>query len=297
MRLAPNDFRDPPLKRGRIELPKGFHLRDPKGRRHLSRKLADLQLKEVRPPRDENRDAELQALDRAIESHPVHDCPELGRHLHFADRAARLEKEISTTDRRIRRRAGTLARRFELVLEVLETFRYVDRWVLTEKGETLRAVYNESDLLVVEALERGLFDGLDPAELAAMCSTLVYEPRGPETGVVYELPTPKCREVWVQLLRLWRGIKREEEKRGLDLTREPDPGFGGRVYAWASGAPLDQVLGEGDPAGDFVRVMKQLTDLLRQLESVVPEESLRSVVRDAIDGIQRGVVAYSSVDI
>ena len=297
MRLAPNDFRDPPLERGRIELPKGFHLRDPKARRHLARKLADLELKALRPPRDENRDAELAALDRAIGSHPVHDCPELGRHLHFADRAARLEKEISTTDRRIRRRSGTLARRFELVLEVLERFRYVDRWVLTSKGETLRAVYNESDLLVVEALEIGLFDGLDHAELAAICSTLVYEPRGPETGVVYELPTPKCKEVWVELLRSWRGIKREEEKRGLDLTREPDPGFAGRVYGWASGAPLDEVLGEDDPAGDFVRVMKQLTDLLRQLEGVVSEDTLRTTVRDAIEGIQRGVVAYSSVDI
>ena len=297
IRLAPNDLRDPPLARGRIVLPKGFHLRDPKARRHLARKLADLDLHPAETRRDERSDKAVRSLDRAIESHPVHACPELGRHLHYADRAARLEKELSTTDRRIRRRTGTLARRFELVLEVLERFHYVERWALTSKGDVLRGVYNESDMLVVEALEAGLFEGLDHAELAAMCSTLVYEPRGPETGIVHELPTRRCKEVWRELLRLWRGIKREEEMRGLDLTREPDPGFGGRVYGWASGAPLDEVLGEDDPAGDFVRVMKQLTDLLRQLEDVVTEEVLRSTVRDAIDGIQRGVVAYSSVDI
>ena len=43
--------------------------------------------------------------------------------------------------------------------------------------------------------------------------------------------------------------------------------------------------------------MKQLTDLLRQLEEVAPSEPLRTTVRAAIDGVQRGVVAYSSVDI
>ena len=98
-------------------------------------------------------------------------------------------------------------------------------------------------------------------------------------------------------MRLWRTIKKEEEQRALDLTREPDPGFAQRVYRWCSGAPLEEVLGEDDPAGDFVRVMKQLTDLLRQLEEVAPGERLRATVKDAVDGIQRGVVAYSSVAI
>lgn len=242
-------------------------------------------------------DDEIRVLDRGIESHPVHGCPDLGRHLHYAERAVRLEKEIAAVDRRVKRRTGTLARRFELVLEILEHLDYVKNWTLTSKGDVLRAVYNESDLLVVEALERGLFDDLDASELAAVCSTLVYEPRGPETGVLHELPTPATKSVWAELMRLWRTIKKQEEQRGLDLTREPDPGFATRVHRWASGAPLEDVLGEDDPAGDFVRVMKQLTDLLRQVEEVAPSEDLGGRVRAAIDGIQRGVVAYSSVDI
>ncbi|MEA2516999.1 MAG: ATP-dependent helicase HelY, partial [Actinomycetota bacterium] len=297
VRFTPNDFRDPPMPRARLELPKGFHTRDPKARRHLARKLADIEMHHPRPVRQPGDDDELKALDRAIESHPVHGCPELGRHLHYAERATRLEKEISGVDRRVRRRTGTLARRFELVLEILEHLDYVKNWTLANKGDVLRAVYNESDLLVVEALEIGLLDDLDAPELAAVCSTLVYEPRGPETGVVYELPTRSSKTVWFELMRLWRQIKKQEELRGLDLTREPDAGFAQRVYKWASGAPLEDVLGPDDPAGDFVRVMKQLTDLLRQLEDVAPSESLRNKVRAAIDGVQRGVVAYSSVDI
>lgn len=296
-RFAPNDFRDAPLARGRLDLPKGFHMRDPKARRHLARKLADFEMRHPPAPRSKSDDDDMKALDRSIERHPVHGCPELGRHLHYAERATRLEKEVSGIDRRVRRRTGTLARRFELVLEILEHLDYVKNWTLTTKGDALRSVYNESDLLVVEALEQGLFDDLDASELAAICSTLVYEPRGPETAVTYELPTAATKEVWVEVMRLWRTIKKEEEQRGLDLTREPDPGFASRVYRWCSGAPLEEVLDENDPAGDFVRVMKQLTDLLRQLQEVAPGERLRGTLKGAVDGIQRGVVAYSSVAI
>ena len=194
VRFGPGDLRDPPQPIARIDLPKGFHVRDPKGRRHVARRLADLEVPERPRTRARPRsDSELEALDRAIERHPVHGCPELGRHLHYAERAARLEKEIAGIDRRVRRRTGTLARRFELVLEILIELGYVKDWTLTNRGEVLKAVYNESDLLVVEALETGLFDSLVPADLAAVCSTLVYEPRGPETGVVGDLPTAAAR--------------------------------------------------------------------------------------------------------
>ena len=231
-------------------------------------------------------------IDR-IESHPCHACPERRRHLHFAKRAARLSREIESIDRRIRRRTTTLARRFDLVLEVLEERGYVRGWELTEKGEFLRRVYNEADLLVVEALEASVLSGLDPRDLAAVLSTVVYEPRGPEIETVAGLPTAASRAAWASMMGLWRTIRRLEEARGLDLTREPESGFASRAHDWASGARLDEVLDEEDAPGDFVRVTKQLVDLLRQLEAVV-DPDLRAKVRRAIADLQRGVVALSS---
>jgi ATP-dependent RNA helicase HelY len=193
------------------------------------------------------------------------------------------------------RRTGTLARKFRQVLRVLEHFDYVDEWKLTSKGDTLARVYNESDLLVVEALERHLLDDLQPAELAAVCSSLVYETRGPEAPVIDDLPTHASEEAWKSLMKLWRQIRKVEDTNGLELTREPDPGFAERAYAWASGAPLENVLGEGDAPGDFVRSTKQLVDLLRQLEEVAPSDELRAKVMDTVRAIHRGVVAYSSL--
>ncbi|MGH2694846.1 MAG: DEAD/DEAH box helicase, partial [Actinomycetota bacterium] len=297
VRFAPSDFRYPPLPLARLRLPDGFHVRDPRARRALARRLADVRASRgTGEARSREDGKELKSLRRAVESHPVHKCPDLSRHLHFAERAQRLQKELRGIERRINRRTGTLARRFEQVLGVLEELDYVQDWSLAPKGMTLARVYNEADLLVVEALERRLFHDLEPPELAAVLSALVYEARGPEVEAPVELPTRNTKRVFSLLMDMWHGIRREEESRGLELIREPDAGFADTAYLWASGAPLDEVLGEGDAPGDFVRVVKQLVDLMRQLVEIA-EPDLAASMSASLDGLHRGVVAYSSLEV
>ena len=300
-RFVPADFRAPPAALAKLKVPKPFDSRDAESRRKLAQQLRSVEIDrdvDVEGGREmAERTKEEKALLRAIDSHPVAACPEVRRHLQFAERAARLKKEISSIDRRVGKRTGTLARRFDQVLEVLKALHYVDGWVLTEKGETLTRVYNESDLLVVEAIERDLFAGLDAAELAAVCSSLVYQARGAEVEAPAEMPTRASAKVWGDLMRVWRRIRREEDQRGLELTREPDAGYAQRTYLWASGKPLEQVLDDDDAAGDFVRNMKQLIDLLRQLEEIATSDTLRAAVRESLAQVKRGVVAYSSVDL
>jgi ATP-dependent RNA helicase HelY len=293
-RFAPTDFSEPPSAIATLRLPKSFHMNNGRSRRDVAQQLRTAEATRSRA-HPERSAARLTDADKRVEEHPCHECPELKRHIHFAERADRLEKETAGYDRRIKRRTGTLARRFEQVLGVLESLEYVDHWLLTERGERLTRVYNESDLLVVEALEVDLFTGLDPAELAAVCSSLVYEARGPDLGIVGEMPTKASDSVWKGLMKLWRQIRREEESRSLELTREPDPGFAVKAHMWASGKPLEIVLEEDDAPGDFVRSVKQLIDLLRQLEEVAPSKELAACVSEAIAGLSRGVVAYSSV--
>jgi ATP-dependent RNA helicase HelY len=298
VRLAPAEFRLPPQPIGRVRLPEGFHIRDARARRHVARKLERV---ERVPESDDGRAFEpkpLRALRKSVEEHPCHSCPDIGRHLHFGERARRLEKELAGIERRINRRTSTLSRRFEEVLAILEGAGYVDNWTLTRKGDVLTRIYNEADLLAVEALTSGLFDDLDGPELAALCSTLVFEARGPDVATPpATMPTEGGRRVWKNLMALWGEIHDEEQSRGLELTREPDPGFAESAYRWAAGAPLENVLSEDDPPGDFVRTVKQLVDLLRQLEDVVESAALLATVRAAVAGLHRGVVAYSSVDI
>ena len=297
IRLAPVDFREPPRPIARLRLPRDFNVRDLSARRKLARQLAALDEAEPPEERDEEPADEVKALRRAVAKHPVAACPEVGRHIHFAERAVRLEKEIAGVDRQVARRTATLARRFDRVVDVLEDLGYVREWSLTDKGDRLARVYNESDLLVIEMLDRGLLAELEPPELAAVCSALVYETRGPETETAIEMPTPRSRAVHGELMRLWKRIRRKEDEKALELTREPDPGFADKAFRWAAGWPLEDVLSEDDPEGDFVRAVKQLIDLLRQIEEVTADDPLRTVVGRAVEGLHRGVVAYSSLEL
>ncbi len=294
VRLGPHDFGAPPLPIGRVRLPHGFDVRDAASRRQLARRLAAFDAPVRATERGDG--TEIDRLQARLESHPCHKCPELERHIHHAERAQRLERELASLERRINSRSGTLARSFERVLDVLRELHHVEGWSLTHRGEMLTRVYNEADLLVVEALERGLLAGLDVPDLAAVCSTFVYETRGPEPAAPPRLPTGASEAAFGAVMRLWRDIHERELSRGLDLTRVPDAGFAARAYDWAAGADLDVVVGDDDAPGDFVRAVKQLVDLLQQMQEVAADPGLAARLRDAAGALNRGVVAYSSLE-
>ena len=114
---------------------------------------------------------------------------------------------------------------------------------------------------------------------------------------------------WKNVGTVQRSVSRElnadEEALGLPLTRPPDSGFVALAHGWAKGkdlatllAPADEALGTRSvaiSAGDFVRNVKQLTDLLRQLGEVLPDEGSAESARRAAGALFRGVVAASSV--
>ena len=92
-----------------------------------------------------------------------------------------------------------------------------------------------------------------------------------------------------------RELLADEETAGLPLTREPDPTFLAIAHAWAAGEGLEEVLEDEDiTPGDFVRVVKQVTDLLRQIGDVALSPLTMTRAREAADALHRGVVAVSS---
>ena len=58
------------------------------------------------------------------------------------------------------------------------------RVVARPAGSRLARIYHEQDLLVAECAERGILDGLRPAEMAGLVSVFTYEARGPLAGEV-----------------------------------------------------------------------------------------------------------------
>ena len=184
----------------------------------------------------------------------------------------------------------SLAAQLDRRLAVLEERGFTHGWRITEAGRTLAAIYHESDLLVTEALRDGVFDGLDAPALAGVASALTFEAR--RTGDVDV--EPRQRAVVERLARLdalTAGLRADERRIGLRRTRRPDPGLARAVVAWAKGATLDSVLREAEVApGDFVRNVRQLIDLVRQLSQVAPVPGTRDAAELALSLLRRGVV-------
>ena len=176
-------------------------------------------------------------------------------------------------------------------LAVLGSRGYIDGWRITDAGSVLAGIYHESDLLVSEALGAGIFDGLEPALLAGVVSGLTFEARRIE-----EDPDGPRQRLVAERLRALEAmaddLRAEERRHGLRRTRRPDPGLARSVVAWAQGGLLSSVLRHTDVApGDFVRNIRQLIDLVRQLAQVAPDPSTAEAANLAVALLRRGVVA------
>jgi ATP-dependent RNA helicase HelY len=206
----------------------------------------------------------------------------------------RLEQEVERLETAVASRSHVLARTFERVCGVLTTLGYLDGDTVTEHGRRLADLYTELDLLAAECLHRGLWDGLSPAELAAVASGLTYESRRAIEGAA-RLPEGRPREVLAQMLTLWGELTGLERDHKVSFLRQPDLSFAWSAHAWACGKPLETVLGPDLTPGDFVRAVRQLIDLLGQIAVAASGTPLAGTAREAADTLRRGVVAYSSV--
>ncbi|MEX0875327.1 MAG: DEAD/DEAH box helicase [Actinomycetota bacterium] len=290
-KLGPRDFREPPVAIARIRL-RGQSWRAPKVRKDLARQLEALN---VRRPQSAPNRSDARKLIAAYESQPVHNCPDVDRHLKVANELVDVEAEVGKLRGQVRRRKGTIARTFERVLGVLRTLGYAEDWALTPRGDLLARVYNEADLLVVECLSKGWLNGLSAEELAAVASLFVYEARRRDEGE--GPPTPELARQERRISNLFRSLRETERSHDVELLKEPDAGFMAPIFEWASGSSLEDMLEDRQSsAGDFVRSAKQVVDLLQQLRQVVDSASeLAGTLAEAVDRVQRGVVAYSSV--
>ena len=297
--LGSGDFDVPPERLAAVTLPAPYLPADPAFRHQVGEQLARVRLKS-RPANRGRRSARPAADDSpeavALTAHPVASCPDLSRHLRAAEQVERLQREVRDLDHRTAGRTGSIGRRFDQVLRLLGRFGYVDGWRLTARGRLLSRTYHECDLLVAEALSRGLCDGLDPATLAGLVSCFTYEHRSKDAPPAPWFPSREGRERCEAVAALATELNAAERAAGLPETRPPDPTFVALAYPWARGEELGEVLADEDlSGGDFVRNARQLIDLLRQVGEHAPSAATAAAARDAAGQLQRGVVAASSV--
>jgi ATP-dependent RNA helicase HelY len=312
VRLSQTDFPSPAEPIDRLRIPKSFNAKSAQSRKDLATalrsKAGDKELPTYRKTRYRSEaadDLEIARLRKAIRAHPCHGCQDREDHARWAERHHKLARETQTIEKRVAGRTNSIARVFDRVCGLLDQLGYLEGDRVTPVGRRLGRLYTELDLLTAESLRAGLWEGLTPAELAAVVSPLVYEARRADDAGPPRLPGGSPQKVLHEMVRLWARLEELETDHQLEFQREPDMGFAWPAYQWASGKPLEEVLWDVEmPAGDFVRWCKQLIDLLGQIANAAAEigtpdgrpSTVRGAAQEAIEAMRRGVVAYSMMN-
>lgn len=239
-----------------------------------------------------NSEDRITSLRKDMKSDPCHQCPEREAHARIAEKGERLQRENLGLIKRIEDRTNVIPKTFDRIILVLTELEYIKNDALTESGKILTKIYAETDLLISEILRKGILNDLPAAELVALLSTCVFENRGEKSN---SPRIPKSlNEPLEKLVKTWGELTILEGNFNLSTQREPDLDFIWQSYRWASGHSLTSILRDSEvTVGDFVRVMRQLIDLLGQLLNARPE--MRIVIREALKRIDRGIISYSAV--
>ena len=308
-RIDAASFANPPITIGQMRLPRNV-VKEPRRntryvvdhfRRHSFGRPG--KMRQVARVRDSEK---VTALRTALRDHPVHTWPATDREqlARVGEKLARRERELDRLNARIEKATDTLGRHFERIIALLSEMYYVefegtgpDRIpVLTPEGELLSRIHIGSDLLVAQCLRRGIWNELDPAELAGVVSLCTFESRK-NTGGEPEAATDRMATAMDDTMRVWSELAADEKRHNLPLTREPEAGFALAMHQWAAGAPLGYCLaaaaesGAEMTPGDFVRWCRQVIDLLDQVAKTAYTNDVQANARRAINAIRRGVVA------
>ena len=290
---------------GRIRVPKSFSSRDTSMKKNLASQVREMGQRSADPKRRGKKSHEvnpiIQDLRDQMRAHPCHGCDERESHARWGERYQKTHSQYLEVSSRMKGRTNTIARRFDRLCEVLAGLDYLAKspqgeWQVTRRGDLLKGVYSENDLLIAQTIVGGVLDPLDPASLAAVCSSFVYESRRGDSDEAPSVPGGPTQKALDEIYEIWGQVEGIEHDHKVHESRKLDAGLAWALYRWAKGATLMKILTSNDvTAGDFVRWVRQVIDLLGQIVAVTPQDSdLHANAVAAIDLCQRGIISYPS---
>ena len=284
--FSARDFAQQVVPLGYVKLPSPFAPTNNKFLKEASSRLATAKIKQASRIKQNKRPQQ--------NDHPVADDPDLKFRLIAAESAARIDRELGQLEKRVSTSTQSVSNKFDELTKLLGEYGFVDDWSLTRRGQMLSHIFHESDLLIAICVSDGVFDGLSAANMAALASIFVFQARGGEESTSH-FPNNEMKVRWKSATKISQRLATSETNHGLVVHRGPEAGFMGAALDWVNGTSLVDVLEEDElTAGDFVRTIKQLIDLLRQLSMVLYEENDRAAASTAAELCFRGVVAASS---
>lgn len=303
-RLALADLHNSLEVVGSVPVPRKFDAKQARSRKELAEviqgKRHEYRLNERQRKQAPIDSVEIDDLRHQIRSHPCHQCPEREDHARWAERYFKTLRDKDRLVGEIGRATGSIAAIFDRRCEVLRELQYLagegDATTVTPKGETMRRLYAENDLVIAECLRTGAWDGLHAPALAAVVSSLLYSGRREDESRTPHIPGGPKGVLGLALRdtqRQWASIDDLHREHRLPPLPAPHWGLVAPIHGWAQGKSLDNVLTGTDVApGDMIRWCKQVIDALEQIADADPDSPLAQRAKQAVTAMRRGVVAY-----
>ncbi|XP_020090516.1 DExH-box ATP-dependent RNA helicase DExH15 chloroplastic [Ananas comosus] len=187
------------------------------------------------------------------------------------EKIERLEARSRRLTRRLEQIEPTGWREFLQISKVIQEARALDinTHVIYPLGETAAAIRGENELWLAMILRNKVLLELKPAQLAAVCGSLVSEGiklrPWKSNSYIYE-PSPVVIDVVNHLEEQRNSLIQIQEKYGVKISCELDSQFSGMVEAWASGLTWREIMMDcAMDEGDFARLLRRTIDLLAQI--------------------------------
>jgi len=240
-------------------------------------------------------EVDVTELKTKLKNHVCHRCPQIQEHLRFGENIERNKKYIKSLQSHLENDYVNLSKKCDQVIDLLARLDYIinteDKLTLTKWGKFLKQIHSEFDLLIIESLRRNYLNNLSPIQLSCLLSGFVYNPRRDELEIpvnVDEIIKNNAN----QILKLSDEIIDIEKRNKITNIKNPHFGMANIIKQWCNDVNLKRILLKTDIApGDFVRNVKQIIDLLRQIKRLnIP--GITNTADEAILLLDKGVVSY-----
>ncbi|MCX5703917.1 MAG: hypothetical protein NT066_05455, partial [Candidatus Omnitrophica bacterium] len=181
-------------------------------------------------------------------------------------------------------------RLIEAKLKLLKELNFIDKGVITEKGQFAKTIHGY-ELILSELYSQGILEQLDEFGLGIIAVAIVFEPRKNQRLPLNLSKNSRrirhtCEEIYAQ-------IKRKEQRyRIYPFSKLPYFHLSAGIEAWLAGTNFAKTLQFSDTdEGEVVRYFRMAVQILREISGAkVTSHILKEKIRETIRVINRDIV-------
>ena len=213
-------------------------------------------------------------------------CRGYKKHMKNLEIIERYEKKYKETCKNIEKQKDIYWNKFLAHKDILERIGYIENGSPTDNGILCSMIRAENELFLSEIILKGVFEELEPYELASVICALVTEDL--RSDVYPNQPISKnTRKALNRIKEIRKKIAILQRDYDINTEMYINSYYSPLIEQWVMDTPWEDIAKQVDSSeGDIVRIFKRTVDVLRQL-TILPNinEKIKQNAKTAIAAI------------